>query len=915
MTERDGGNDRIRRWLRIVLATIAILVLALVVPPLISVSRFKSQITQLIAQSLGRPVRLSSVQAHLLPWPGFEISDLSVAEDPAYGAEPVLHASKVTASIRLLALFRGRVEIGKISVDEASLNLVRAGPGRWNLDSILRTAAAKSESSSGTRRTTPLPYLEATDSRINFKNGAEKLPFSLVNADLSLWQDSPGEWRIRLRGQPARTDVSLYLEETGVVHLEASMRRTPALRQMPLHLDVDWQEAQLGQLARLITGSDPGWRGDLTGELHLDGTPDAAQIAMRLRATGVHRAEFTPAAPLDFDARCNLIYHYAEQAVENMDCDSPLGNGHVHVTGEKPGEDAPPRFSVELDRIPVTAGLDALRTLRSGLAPDLEAKGTVSGKIVYDTRAQASPTSAKPISTAEFKRKHAAIAGAGQAGLAGPPGPLTGGFTVEGLILSGDGLGRPLQAPKFTLEPVAIVSAAPQLSATAPQPEAKNPAQALAGAIVVPAGGATPLTLNVRFALTGYQIGIRGPASYARARELAHAAGIPGTEALATLAGDPIAVDLTAEGPWMPVEEIPLESIGSAEALPVSAPGPSGPAPTTAPTVGIVPEPPVRDTLTGTVNIRNANWKADYLAGHVVVNQATLHVENGDLRWDPVELAYGPLKATASLTLPSTCAPEQTPPTPCPAQFQLHFDDLDAAALQSALLGAKEKGTLLSDLIDRLHPSSAPPWPQLEGTVTADSLILGPVTLQEVSTSLRIVPTGAEISSLDASIFGGTVHLEGSLTKPATDRDKLAYSLSGDFQKLNAEDVGRLLGLRWTGAALSGNGNLDLSGYTGDDLAASANGTLHFEARRGTIADARTLTTGTQFKPPNTPAALARFDRWTADATIANGDIQLGQNLITSGFRKQSVEATITFGDPPQLSFPAPKETRAEGRR
>ena len=909
MTESDGGNGRIRRWLRMALATIAILVLVLVVPPLISVSRFKSQITQLIAQSLGRPVHLSSVQAHLLPWPGFEISDLSVAEDPAYGAEPVLHASKVTASIRLLALFAGRVEIGKISVDEASLNLVRAGPGRWNLDSILRTAAAQTEPSRGTRRPAPLPYLEATNSRINFKNGVEKLPFSLVNADLSLWQESPGEWRIRLRGQPARTDVSLYLEETGVVRVEASMRRTPALRQMPLHLDVDWQEAQLGQLARLITGSDPGWRGDLTGELHLDGTPDAAQVAMRLRASGVHRAEFTPAEPLDFDARCNLIYHYAEQSVENLDCNSPLGDGRVHVTGEKPGEDAPPRFSVELDRVPVAAGLDALRTLRNGLAPDLEAKGTVSGKIVYDTRAQANAASAKPASIAELKKKHAAIAGAEQTG------PLYGSFTVEGLTISGDGLGRPLQAPKFTLEPVAIVSAAPQSSTAEPPPTLKNPPQALAGSIVVPAGGATPLTLNVRFALTGYQIGIRGQASYARAREFARAAGIPEPPALETLAGDPIALDLTAEGPWMPAEGIPLESVASAEAAPVSAPESSAPSPTIAPTIGAAPEPPVRDTLTGTVNVRNANWKADYLAGHVVVNEATLHIENADLRWDPVDLTYGPLNATASLTLPLNCAPEQTPPSPCPAQFQLHFADLDAAALQSALLGAKEKGTLLSDLIDRLHPSSAPPWPQLEGTVTADSLILGPVTLQGVSTSLRIVPTGAEISSFDASVFGGTVSLSGSLTKPATDRDKLAYSLDGDFQKLNATDVGRLLGLRWSGEALSGSGNLDLSGYTGDDLSASAKGTLHFEVRRGIIATAKPVTAASPSKPLLIPASLAHFDRWTADATIANGNILLGQNQIISGSREQSVEATITFGDPPQLNFPAPKETRAEGSR
>ena len=113
--------------------------------------------------------------------------------------------------------------------------------------------------------------------------------------------------------------------------------------------------------------------------------------------------------------------------------------------------------------------------------------------------------------------------------------------------------------------------------------------------------------------------------------------------------------------------------------------------------------------------------------------------------------------------------------------------------------------------------------------MTAGSLILGPVTLQGISTSLRIVPTGAEISSLDASVLGGTVHLAGAVTKPATDRDKLAYLLCGRLQKLNAADMGRLLGLRWTGEGLSGNGNLELSGYTGADLSASAKGALHFE--------------------------------------------------------------------------------------
>ena len=94
-----------------------------------------------MSNSLGRPVRLSGVELRLLPRPEFVITDLTVDEDPSYGAEPVLHANSVTAAIRLFSLWRGRLEISRISVDEASLNLVRTAAGRWNLDTLFRTAA------------------------------------------------------------------------------------------------------------------------------------------------------------------------------------------------------------------------------------------------------------------------------------------------------------------------------------------------------------------------------------------------------------------------------------------------------------------------------------------------------------------------------------------------------------------------------------------------------------------------------------------------------------------------------------------------------------------------------------------------------------------------------------------------------
>jgi hypothetical protein len=362
-----------------------------------------------------------------------------------------------------------------------------------------------------------------------------------------------------------------------------------------------------------------------------------------------------------------------------------------------------------------------------------------------------------------------------------------------------------------------------------------------------------------------------------------------------------MAVDLTATGPWMPPEEIPLENVTVAETVPVNNAGiPAASAP-----LGTLAAPG-GDTLTGTVTLHNANWKADYLAGHVGVDDATLHIDNGELRLDPVDFTYGPLKGRASVTLPSGCAASQSSPPTCRTQFQMQFADLDASALESALLGAREKGTLLSTLIDRLHPSTAPPWPQVEGTVTADSLVLGPVTLDGVSASLRIAPTGAEITSLDAGLFGGRVHLDGTLTKPATDRDKPSYTLKGDFQNLEVAGVGTLLGLHWTGSPLSGTANVNLSGYTDEDLAASAKGRLHFEVRQGSIATPGRVPTATTAKSRQITAALARFAGWTGDAAIQNGAIELGQNTIVTGNGKRSAAATITFATPPEVSFGSP---------
>ena len=861
-TASTGPRRRLRYKWRLVLVCALILLAGFLVPPLVNVGRYKKSITQLMSISFGRPVRLSSVELRLLPWPGFVLTDLSVAEDPAFGAEPVLHANTVTANIRLLSLWRGRLEISSVSVDEASLNVVRTGSGRWNLAPLFRTAAAQPGSPLHARS---LPYLEATNSRVNFKNGAEKLPFSLMNTDLSFWQESPNQWRIRLRGQPARTDVNLDLADTGIMRLEASLGRAPALHQMPLHADLDWREAQLGQLSRLLLGSDKGWRGDLTGELHLDGTPEEARVTTRLRATSVHRAEFVPLSPLDFDANCSFAYHYGygRTTLNNLGCNSPLGNGRLRLSGEVPGGGAAPQLTAELDQIPVEAGLDALRTLRSGIDPSLEAGGSISGRLVYG--GADSPPDAVNLH-ARGRRKS-------------PPanshGLLSGTLTVDGFALTGGSLSTPLRAAKFELQP-------------SPEPDHDDQERLLlAGTASFPAGGSSPLDADFQIAMDGYHAVIRGETSIARARQIEETAGIAAGLIPDGLAGEPLVVNLKASGPWLVPEEF-------------SAPGAD--AADTALNFGSA------DSLGGTVTLHDADWHADFLANPVRIAEATLHLTGGGLSWDPVDFSYGPVKARAKITLPQSCSWQKNASgtqVPCIPQFELQIGSLDAATVQAAFLGAHQKGTLLSDLLDRLHPATTPPWPKMEGAILADALELGPVTLRKASTTIEITGDSAEFSDLQASLLGGSVDAHGVLRWAADGQKPPEYSLEGKCTGINATALGRLFGGRWSGGPLDLSGHANLTGFTGKQLARSAKATLRFDWRHGAMA-ADAPNRASPARPASSAlqrSAPTRFDRWSGEAQIADGHVALGKNQLVAGGQKTSLEGEITLGKPPKAHF------------
>jgi len=572
----------------------------------------------------------------------------------------------------------------------------------------------------------------------------------------------------------------------------------------------------------------------------------------------VHRAEFAPAAPLDFDASCSFAFRSADRELQDVLCESPIGDGRARLTGSLPGAGQPPRLTLELNRIPAQAGLDVLRTLRPNVAPGLLAAGAVSGKMTYDPAAVSHRSSDTPPPARRIRDRRPA----------GPPrpptGPLAGSFALEGLRLSGDTLNTPIQAAKITLDPALAVPGLPP---------------ALTTTVALPAGAPNPLSFTARISLHRFQLNVRGAASLPRLRELVHVAGIPQAESLNPLAGEPAALDIAIEGPWLPL----LSSLPA---------GPGAPAP-------LVPAgtPADEGTMTGAIAFRNAIWKPAYLALPVELRNATLRFAGGTLRWDPVDFGYGPVQGTAVLDLPSGCST----PAPCPPHLSLQFDTLDAAALQAAILGARESGTLLSSLIDRLKPSSTPAWPPLEGSLSAGTLDLGPFTFSDVSAGFRLRPASAEVTSLEAAVLGGKLHATAALTPG----DQPSYKLSGRFEKLDPAQVFELMGMKAAGGAIEGSGQLELSGYTEKDLTASAKGELDFDWNHGAL---------TSLTEDSLPPALSRFDRFTGGAAIANGAMTLGKTEVRHGARKSEVEATVTFGVPAQVAFGPPPNAQSAKR-
>ena len=507
-----------------ILGVLGVLLLGLAVPPFVNVNRYRNRVAASIGRALGREVSVSGIELRLLPRPAMVLSTLVVADDPSYGPEPMLRADTVTAFLRLTSLWRGRLEIGTLSLENPSLNLVRRADGHWNLEELVeRTSQVPSAPTAKTRpESRPrFPYVEATAGRINFKLGLVKKAFAFSDADFALWLQSENEWGVRLEAHPVRSDVPV--SDTGTLRMEGRFQRASQLRNTPVSLQVSFARGQLGQFTTLIYGRDRGWRGVLSSTATLAGTPASLAVVLDARMDDFRRYDIALGEALNLSTHCTGTFSSVDDSMRDLQCQSPVRPGLLMVRGDVIGWTGQAYdLGISAEQLPLDRFIALARHTKKDLPEDLTAAGTADATFTVRKDAGMAPV----------------WAGGGR----------TAHFALKSTVLKQDlNLGEvEFGVPKTTVRAYAQHSLRRTLSPS--RPDAAAPAlRVVVKPFAIPLGATSPATAEGYFDLQRYQITVAGNAELSRLLTIARATGI-GTPAIG-LAG-PAQVDVRIGGAW-----------------------------------------------------------------------------------------------------------------------------------------------------------------------------------------------------------------------------------------------------------------------------------------------------------------------------------------------------------------------------
>jgi AsmA protein len=118
------------------------LLAALALPSLVNLDRYRTLLAGRMAKTLGRDVRLESLQVHLWHGLGAEARGIQIADQAGFGPDPFLAAESLRVQVQLLPLLKGQVRVTNAVIERPRVRLTHTKDGHWSFEDLVKAPPA-----------------------------------------------------------------------------------------------------------------------------------------------------------------------------------------------------------------------------------------------------------------------------------------------------------------------------------------------------------------------------------------------------------------------------------------------------------------------------------------------------------------------------------------------------------------------------------------------------------------------------------------------------------------------------------------------------------------------------------------------------------------------------------------------------
>jgi AsmA protein len=321
---------------------VLLLLILLALPLFINANQFKPTIESKLGTALGRQVTIGDIKLAIFSG-GVTVSDIAIADDPAFSKTPFLTAKSLTVGVELIPLiFHKEVNVDSITVDAPDVSLIHGPGGKWNYSSLGGSSPASKPSGGSSPGALSVKKVEIKNGKIVVSSvGSSQKPSAYQDLDLEasdLSYTSQFPFKLSVKG-PGNAEIKLEGKAGPMNSADSSLT--------PLNATIDVQHLDLATTGFIDPASGIAGVMDFKGDLSSDGKQMSSKGTIKVVKLKASAAGSPSTVPVNLDYA--TVYTLQTQAGVLSQGDIKIGNAVQHLTGTYNLAADPTRIEMKLN--------------------------------------------------------------------------------------------------------------------------------------------------------------------------------------------------------------------------------------------------------------------------------------------------------------------------------------------------------------------------------------------------------------------------------------------------------------------------------------------------------------------------------------------------------------------------------------